>query len=241
MKPLPLLLGLLALASAGTSAALWFTVVRERTAQAQALHAAQAQTQAAEAHLATLTAQAKVLRAQVAELDASLGETKTQLTVTEARNVQLTRDLNAAKQAPPPPPPAHDDAQDQEIARLTQELAAARTAATSAEAAAADLTQQLAAARTPAPAAPAPDAVLTTSRARTATVASVGPSSAFVVLNYGAAHGALPAQQFLIQRGTDVLARVLISDVRDQYSIAQVSPDSLRGALHKGDLAVLTQ
>ena len=43
-----------------------------------------------------------------------------------------------------------------------------------------------------------------------------------------------------IRRGTKQLATVQISDVRENYSIAQVRPDSLRDSLQKGDLATLT-
>ncbi len=69
---------------------------------------------------------------------------------------------------------------------------------------------------------------------------SVGPENAFVVLNYGANRGAQIDQRFAIRSGPDLLATVRISDVRSQFSIAQVEPDSLRGVLHKGDLALLT-
>ena len=73
-----------------------------------------------------------------------------------------------------------------------------------------------------------------------AAVMSVGPDNAFVVLNYGANRGAQVGQRFAIRSGSDLLATVSLSDVRSQFSIAQVEPDSLRGVLHKGDLALLT-
>jgi hypothetical protein len=44
-----------------------------------------------------------------------------------------------------------------------------------------------------------------------------------------------------IQRGTKTLASALTTDVRQNHSIAQIQPDSLRGALHKGDSAVLAK
>ncbi len=91
-----------------------------------------------------------------------------------------------------------------------------------------------------APATGAGAAVLTTHRSRLASVVSVGPSSALVVINYGASHGALPEQRLFIRRGTETLATVHISDVRENFSIAQVRPDTLQAALHKGDSAVLT-
>lgn len=233
MKPLPLLLGLLAVAGAGTALSLHRQAGRDRATHAAALAQVQARFHAADSRARELTTQTTALQAQVSELDASLGEAKTKLTVTETRNVLLNRELTAAKQALAATAP-QTEALRQEIAGLEETLSAR-------QATIATLEGRLAAAQTPADPVPGPDAVLVTHRSRNASVASVGPSSAFVVLNYGATHGALPAQQLLIQRGTDVLARVLISDVRDHYSIAQVRPDSLRGALHKGDLAVLTE
>ncbi|MBC7365736.1 MAG: hypothetical protein H7343_02810, partial [Undibacterium sp.] len=73
-----------------------------------------------------------------------------------------------------------------------------------------------------------------------AAVVSLGPESAFVVLNYGSARGARLGQRFALRNGADLLATVLISDVRTQFSVAQVEPDSVRGVLHKGDSAILT-
>src|SRR5260221_701130 len=73
-----------------------------------------------------------------------------------------------------------------------------------------------------------------------AAVVRVGAESSFVVLNYGSARGAVIGQKFVIRNGSDILGSALISDVRSQFSVAQVEPDSLHGVLHKGDLAILT-
>lgn len=197
-------------------------------------------------HLSELSAaEAKhdKLAQQLVALDTDLGATKTKLTAAEAEKVQLTRDLKGART---------DLAQlETEKSRLSAEAAQLRQALVTAKANVGDsaklaqyedriasLEQQLAAARTAAPSVPA-GPVLSTNRARSSVVVSIGPSDAFVVVNYGAAHGALPAQKLLIQRGTETIATALISDVREQHSIAQIDPESLRGALHKGDSAVL--
>ncbi|HVU25230.1 MAG TPA: hypothetical protein VHE13_13970 [Opitutus sp.] len=71
-------------------------------------------------------------------------------------------------------------------------------------------------------------------------VLTVGPANAFVVLGYGAVHGAAVGQALAIQRSGATVAIVSISDVRPNFCIAQVRPDSLHGALQKGDSAVLT-
>ncbi|MFA5263980.1 MAG: hypothetical protein WC378_09135 [Opitutaceae bacterium] len=77
--------------------------------------------------------------------------------------------------------------------------------------------------------------IQTDASAPSATVVVVGPENAFVVFNLGAKQGIAVNQKLLIRRGTDVIATVLTSDVRDDMSIAQVDPSTLRTALHKGD------
>ena len=84
----------------------------------------------------------------------------------------------------------------------------------------------------------AADAVFT-SRVGRATVLTVGPENAFVVVNFGSARGAQVGQKMNLSQGTSVVATVLIRDVRTHFSVAHVVPESLRGALHKGDSAVL--
>ena len=51
---------------------------------------------------------------------------------------------------------------------------------------------------------------------------------------------AVDSKGFFSVNGSDILGTALISDVRSQFSVAQVEPDSLHGILHKGDLAILT-
>lgn len=206
------------------------------TTQVTALRATSQQQAVA---LATAEKTRDQLQQQLLQLDVDLGATKTKLNDSEATRIQLARELNATRNdlrlqteqaaqlkvetaqlkiklaAAPPVTLETLELQAQQIARLEAELAEARQATT-----------------TLAP-------TLSTQRIRTTTVVSVGPANAFVIINYGAAQGALPALKILIQRGTETVGVALISDVRDQYSIAQVDPQSLRGALHKGDSAVI--
>lgn len=196
--------------------------------------------------LTQATARSQTQDQQLRDLDAALGATKTRLSATEAHNVQLARKA-AGLQERLQERETRIATLETQLAAVTQDLAQARASAGSPELVArheatiAELREQLANARrapvAPPPATPVP--VLTTNRARNAAVVSIGPGNAFVVLNYGARHGALPRQTLTVSRGTQTLATVLISDVRENYSIAQVQPDSLRGALHKGDSAVL--
>lgn len=229
-RPALIVLGLLAL----LLGLLGFREYRLRLAVTAELTQAQARAlQAATAAAAQQT--------EIDALDTALGEARTRLTVAEARQIELggelteTREQLAARDASLLP-------LQNENARLTADLAQ-MTARSSELVAAYDLTmaelaRQLDELARPEPAASPVIPLLSTHRSRSAQVVSVGPSSAFVIINYGAAHGALPRQEMLIMRGTDTVARVHISDVREQHSIAQVLPDSLSGVLHKGDSAV---
>ncbi|MDI1250813.1 MAG: hypothetical protein PSV13_18260 [Lacunisphaera sp.] len=71
-------------------------------------------------------------------------------------------------------------------------------------------------------------------------VVRVGPRDSFVVLDFGAAHGARPGQILRLWRGTSELARVQISDARSRFSLAQVLSTTLKGQLQTGDYALLT-
>jgi peptidoglycan hydrolase CwlO-like protein len=191
------------------------------------------------------------LRADLKSMDVDLGQTKTRITAAESAKIQLGRELRSTRETV--------TASEAKITELTQaivglqtELDESNSRQTSPASVAAyqskieRLEQALAEANSkvsPAPSAqdesPPPGYLLTTSRARTSLVMSVGPASAFVIVNYGAVHGALPAQLITIRRGTETVATALITDVREKFSIAQVQPESLRGALHKGDSAVI--
>ncbi|MDP1578848.1 MAG: hypothetical protein Q8M02_01130 [Candidatus Didemnitutus sp.] len=67
----------------------------------------------------------------------------------------------------------------------------------------------------------------------------VGTQEAFVVVDYGAEHGASVGQFAVIKRGTAALARVQLSDVRERFSIAQVLPQLRNGQLQAGDIVVI--
>lgn len=243
--PLLLLTGLI------LSLTLYFRAAAHRTRLESSLQAVVADKQRADLSLTEAQARTNELRQQLTALDEALGATKVRLTTSENRNIEQARETARLRQQLGDYPkqvavlenelsaarsnlaevqarsllPADRTKYEETIARLEQELTAA--------------TEQLNRIRSTTVAGPAQPA-FTTSRGRTASVVSVGPANAFVVINYGANHGALPTQIMQIRRGTDTLATVRISDVHPQYSVAQVLPDSVQGALHKGDLAVLS-
>jgi hypothetical protein len=181
--------------------------------------------------LTTAKIQNSTLRVKVAALDFDLGAARTNLTTSETRAGRLDRDLASAKNLL--------SLQEQntralaaEVASLKNDLADARASNASPEAIAGykgtitGLEHQLASARNGA-------AAVGTAGAATAVFASrVGRAT---VLSVGAQLG----QRLNVSHGTEPAATVLISDVRTNFSVAQVQPDSLHGVLQKGDLAVL--
>ncbi len=262
MHRLPLILAAVAILGAVTSAALFFRI--GNTKQTLELRLADAQARAAkvDADLAAANEQNGALKSRLAAADSRLTEadaraaategelarTREKLAASDARAAGLTRDLADAKTIVGLYETT-SKALGEEIAALRADLEDTRAAQASPEAVAAykstiaDLERQLAAARTSGAAVTASagggSTAVFTSRAGRATILTVGPEGAFVVLNFGSARGAQVGQRLTVSQGTAVVATVLISDVRANYSVAQVLPDTLRGVLQKGDPAVL--
>lgn len=186
------------------------------------------------------------------QLSRDLNQARSQLTVREQTEAQLTQEVNSLKRelvqsrlaAADSVSPAEAERYRRSIADLEGKLktlestlasAAARlvVAATSADAGfdhagASGLPGQ------------ASTATFTANRAVDARVVTVGPRDAFVILNYGANNGASVNQELLVRRGPDPVARVQISDVRPNHSVAQVMSGTLSGSLRKGDAAILS-
>jgi hypothetical protein len=203
------------------------------------------------------------------ELDSQLGAVKTRTTAAEARTHQLARELSVREQrevalmaelaelrqrattpdpteepailptliltstpaakpathpgpAPTPPGPSIDiEPYRLRIAELEAQLIALLTRTL------ADLPAE------PLPAAPVPPPT-------PFQVVRVGPADSFVVIDYGAEHGARPAALVWLRRGTSDMAQVQISDVRPRFSLARVLPGTLKGQLQPGDLVLFT-
>lgn len=242
MNRLLLVLSLLAFTVSGSLGALYWQALetrRDLTARNATL----------DGQLATSRELASSFQKQAVTAGAQLEATKAQLTAAETRTTQLSSDLATARAAAAAREQAERALRD-EVASLQRDLADTRAAAIPAaqveayKSTIAELERQLATAKNGAalPTAAGASTAVFSSRAgrSSAQVVSVGPENAFVVLNYGSARGAALDQRFAVRSGSDILATVRISDVRSQFSIAQVEPDSLRGVLHKGDLAILT-
>ena len=242
MNRLLLVLSLLAFTVSGSLGALYWQALesrRELTSRNTAL----------DDQLASSRELASSFQKQAVTAGAQLEVTKAQLAAAETRSTQLVTDLAAARAAAAAREQAERTLRD-EVASLQRDLADTRATAIPAaqveayKSTIAELERQLATAKNGAAlptAAGASTAVFSSRVSRSsAQVVSVGPESAFVVLNYGSARGAQIDQRFAVRSGSELIASVRISDVRSQFSIAQVEPDSLRGVLHKGDLAILT-
>ena len=262
MHRLPLILAAVAILGAVASAVLFLRIGNSKQILELRLADAQARAAKNDADLAAANQQTGALKSRLAYADTRLAEAdartasaardlalaQEKLAASDARAAGLTRDLADAKTIVSLYE-STSKALGDEIAALRADLEDSRASQATPEAVAAykstiaDLERQLAAARTSgatvtASAGSASTAVFT-SRAGRATILTVGPENAFVVLNFGSARGAQVGQRLTVSQGTAVVATVLISDVRANYSVAQVLPDSLRGVLQKGDPAVL--
>lgn len=256
MRHTPLIvLCVFALLGAVFSGALYIKIGNSKQILAAELASSNDRATRLQSDLAAANEQTGSLKAKVASLDASLESTRAELVATtdklssaELRAVVLDHDLSSTKKLLT----LHEQnakALAAEVASLRADLDDSRNSNASPEAVAAykntiaELEKQLATARNGATAGVGYGAATAafTNRSGRATVLNVGPSSAFVVLNYGSNRGAQLGQRLSVSQGTEVVATVLISDVRTHFSIAQVQPDTLRGVLQKGDSAVLVR
>ncbi len=253
MHRLPLILCLIALLGSMVSAVLYFRI--GNTKQLLELRLAETATRAdrLDTELAAsrrrtdeLQSQSAGHQARAAALDVEVARSTERLAAADARARELERSLSDTR-AVLSLYEATTRALGDEISALRRDLDASRASNASPEAVQAykttisELERQLASARNGAalPSAVGASTAVFTNRAGRATVLSIGPGNAFVVVNFGTARGAQVGQRMTISQGQNVVATVVISDARANFSVAQVLPETLRGALQKGDSAVL--
>ncbi|MGH7946021.1 MAG: hypothetical protein ACREH8_23885 [Opitutaceae bacterium] len=260
MHRLPLLLCAIALLGSALSAGLYLRIgntrqvlelrladVGSRAAKLERdLAASNQENGSLKAKLSGAASELAAAKGELGVMRSKLGDTAARVTVLDHEVTRAKSDLSAAKDVVA----VYEltaRALAAEVAALRQDLSDSRSSNASPEAVAAykgtiaELERQLATARNgaAAPAALGASTAVFTSRAGRATILTVGPENAFVVLNFGSARGAQLGQKLAVNQGSDEVATVLISDVRTNFSVAQVLPDTLRGVLQKGDLAVL--
>lgn len=253
MHRLPLFLVALALLGTAGSGVLFLRNAGTRQVLEERLADAERRSVRLEGELGTAREQVGGLKVRLADADlkASEGAREAELarqaaSAASQRAAQAEQDLSHMRDALGLYE-ATARALEQQVEGLQRELTSVRENSLSPETAVAyreaiaDLERQLALARngaTVSNGATGATAVFA-SRAGRGTVLSVGPQSAFVVINFGEARGAQVGHRMTINRGPTTLATVELSDVRENFSVGQVQPESLRGVLQKGDSAVL--
>jgi septal ring factor EnvC (AmiA/AmiB activator) len=248
MHRLPIALALFAILGAASSAVLYFRIGDSKKLLEVQLAGATARTVRLESDLAATNEQNGTLKANLATANADLEATREKLTASELRATVLDHDLAKTKNLLALQE-QNARALAAEVTSLRTDLDDARNSNASPEAVAAykntisELERQLANARNgaAAPTAAGASTAVFSSRPGRATVLTVGPQSAFVVLNFGSTRGAKIGQKLEVSQGTQIVATVLVSDVRTNFSVAQVQPDTLRGVLQKGDSALLVR
>lgn len=266
MKKLTLTLCFLAILGSAASAYFYMQVGDTKQVLTEQLDAKTTQAASLEADLATSKEQAAGLQQRLAALDSELGDTKSRLSSSDARSVQISRDLTQVRSQLTAKEEAEKEAQAQ-IGQLRAELVKARLDTGGSSSDEADTLKQTiaaleariqemstqssgsgmvatttaspsAAASATSETAVAPSVPLSNLPAGfTTKVASVGPHNSFVVLSFGKTEGAQAGQTLVIVRDGQEIARAQISEVRDGYAIAQVSPNSIKSALRAGDEA----
>lgn len=247
MRNLTLILCLVALAGSIASGVLYFLIGNTKQELHQNWQNAEARFTATRTKLEAAEKQVIELQNQNRVLDANMASAKRDLTEARLSLEQLQQAFDLAEQSRLAAVAARESAIDNLTAAHT-ELDALRIQLASSVAPAeaqryrrtiadlegriGELEQFIARKNT--------DPVLVAGRAQHAQVVKVGSRNAFVVINFGSEHGASTNQRFTITRGSDQLAMVEISEVKEHYSIAQVIPETLSGSLRKGDAAALT-
>ena len=247
MRNLTIILSIVALAGALASGVMFILIGNSKQRLHQQLVAAESRSSQLGASLAEADATNAGLNQRIQSMDAQLATTKRELTAATIDLEQRQRALELAESQLAESLAEAASAR-QELATLRIELVHAqeqlagslpaseavryRQTIAQLEARTAQLETALAARGTP-------DS-LVAGRGSHAQVVGVGAQNAFVVINFGRRHGATVNQRLQVTRGADLLALVEISDSKENYSIAQVLPDSLSGKIRKGDAAALT-
>ena len=257
MKSLTLVLCVIALLGSAASTFFYIQIGDTKTKLEQKLSQANASTTEVKGKLAEAGSQLDALQKRLAGLDTDLGETKSKLTTSDNRNVELARNVDQLTNQVT----AKDDAAkalNDEIAELKRDLAATKLAAAAASPEEIDnykktiatlqsRVSELEAAK------PAPVMVTNVDGTVTAqpqpgpaaaagisgTVASIGKQNAFVVINIGADKGIQIGQKFAITRGTEAVAAAVATSIEGNYSIAQIVGAPLHGNIAKGDVATV--
>ncbi|MGH8017484.1 MAG: hypothetical protein ACREIA_04225 [Opitutaceae bacterium] len=248
MRGITLTLSIFAILSAAVSGLL-YALIDDRKASLEAevatLHTTLGQT---ETRLRETTNERESLSVKAAGLERQLDELRARNVSLEARNSQLARNTTQLREEIALRD-STDRAAGQEAADLRRELVETKSALAAANAIAsseaiaeyesriADLEGEVAYLSRHSRGRSFADALARVPNTLEGTVLEVGPDSAFVVLNIGSRNGAVPSLEMTLRRGSTIVARVRLTDVRDSYSVADVLPSSGSGNIRAGDVA----
>ncbi|AKC82668.1 hypothetical protein IMCC26134_07605 [Verrucomicrobia bacterium IMCC26134] len=249
MKALTLSLAILALLGSAASGFFYIQIGNTKTVLQNELSTEQVKSTGLKSNLDKTSAERDELQTKLSSTDAELGDTKSKLTASEAQSFQLNRDLTQIKGVA-----AKSEAETQklnaEVSELRRDLVQARIEAQTGSPEEIEKYKQTIASLQSKLAVFQPEGVTVNPSDATGTpgqparptsgtshVAVVGPKNSFVVLDIGSSSGIAPGQKFLVARAGQVLAEAIVSEVKDTYAIAQITPSSIKGALSVGDIA----
>lgn len=247
MKALTLTLAILALLGSAASGFFYYQIGNTKVELEKNLSAEQTKAASLKADLDKTAATLAQKNTQLESTDAELGDTKSKLTATEAKAVQLNREVTALKSTVAK---SEEDTQrlNTDLASLRRELVQARLQAQVGspeeiekyKQTIASLESQVAtlqASTSPVAGPRNPAAPALSERTASARVAVVGAKNSFVVLEIGTADGVAVGQKYSVTRDGQALAEAVVSEVKETYAIAQVTPSSIKGTLTPGDVA----
>lgn len=226
-----------------------------RADAAQARESAQKfQAKAAEldAQLGNVKTRATAVETKSVQLHRELASTKSSLTERQQREVALLAEIEALRQkiqaagtpatattiVPPStatvvaaPPTSAASISSEELSGYRQRIASLEV----------QLTELLTRALAEPVAGPDEPAETTPTAVAVFKVVRIGAQDAFVIVDFGADHGAQRGDTLFVSRGTSVVAAAEISDARPRFSVAHVLPAKSKGQLQTGDIVLLAR
>jgi vacuolar-type H+-ATPase subunit I/STV1 len=259
MKLLTLALCVIAILGSAASTFFYFQIGNTKDQLKQQVIVSETQAKELQTKLGESGAQTEVLQKRLAELDGDLGDAKSKATAAEGRSTQLTRDVAQLRNQITAKGEA-EQALNSEISQLKRELAQAKLSSISSSPEEVDgykstiatlqarvtelesnSSRNTSVTTTANTTASGATQVVDSPAGLTGEVVSIGNQDAFVVLNIGSAKGVQVGQKLSITRKGAVVAESQISSVQEAYSVAQITPGSIRGGLSKGDVASVVQ
>lgn len=219
--------------------------------------AAMFQTKAAEldAQLGNVKTRATAVETKSAQLNRELASTKSSLTERQQREVTLLAEIEVLRQkiqaagAPATaatiipistatvvatPPTSAASISSEELSGYRERIAALEAQLT-------ELLTRALAEPIAAPDEPPTPTDATPTAVAVFKVVRIGAHDAFVIVDFGAEHGAQRGDTLFVSRGTSVVAQVEISDARPRFSVAHVLPTKSKGQLQTGDIVLLAR